>query len=121
MGTRLKTRELVKQLQEADPTGELEVTVGKTDIHFLQTLPGYYDGYYEVLVRDENLIDCYNVVGAEIRGTGYHVCIETFSIQDMLHDDPSAPVTIIGSNPEPRQARVDEWRAAGRLSRGGVD
>lgn len=63
----MKTKELIRRLQEEDPTGELEVTVGKTDIYFIQTLPGYYDGCYQVLKRDQELEGrCYSVIGAEV-------------------------------------------------------
>lgn len=88
----MKTADLVRLLQEADPSGELEVTVGKTDIWFLQVLPCYYDGYVEILKRDQTT-EYYNVLGAEKRGHGYHVMIETHSIADMLNGDPDLPVT----------------------------
>lgn len=64
-----------------DPTGELEVTVGKRDIFFLKILPGYYDGCYQVLRRDPELEGkCYDVIGAEIRSGGRHICIEVLGI-----------------------------------------
>jgi hypothetical protein len=107
----MTTAELIRQLQEADPTGELEVTVGKTAIHFLQVLPGYYDGCYQVLKTDPSN-EYYNVVGAEIRGSGKHVCIETHSIREALWDEPDMPVTYDSdATREKYKHRVNEWRA----------
>jgi hypothetical protein len=115
----VQTKELIRRLQEADPSGELEVTVGKTDIYFLQVIPSYYDGHCQILKRDPVLEgNCYNIVGAEIRSKGQHVCIETHSISEMLADEPDLPVTYDGTAAEARnKRRVEEWRATGRRFR----
>lgn len=39
----MKTAELVRQLREADPSGELECVVGSHNIHFVTTMP--HKGY----------------------------------------------------------------------------
>lgn len=72
----MKTKELIRQLQEADPTGEIECCVGNCDIDNVTVLPAYYDGNLQVItVRDER--------GAAIAGKLFHngrkVQIEAFS------------------------------------------
>lgn len=87
----MKTKELIRQLMKADPTGEEEVCVGNTDIHFVERLAAYYDGPLQVLERDE---DCefYNIVGARYKRTGYKVNIFTLSICDAILNTPEIPV-----------------------------
>jgi hypothetical protein len=107
----MKTSELIQRLQLADPSGELECTVGKTDIHFVHQIPCYYDGHVEILKRDPALEgECYNIVGAEIRGKGSHVSIETHSIREMLCDEPEMPVTYDSESAERSRATVEKWR-----------
>lgn len=119
----MKTAELIRQLQEADPSGELEVTVGKQDIFFLQVMPGYYDGCHQVLKRDPELEGkCYNIIGADIRSGGQHVCIETHSIRDAMADNPDFPVTFDSDYAERHyRARVAEWRAEAMRINASVD
>ena len=109
----MKTNELIRKLTEADPSGELEVTVGKTDIFFLQVLPGYYDGCYQTLKRDPELEEkCYDVIGAEIRSESRHVCINTLGVCDALLDNPDLPVSFDGEYAERHYASiVEKWRS----------
>ena len=58
----MKTKDLIKQLQELDPEGNCEV-FGAGDIHFAQRLPWYYDGKPGVLIRDESNTISYNIEG----------------------------------------------------------
>ena len=48
----MKVKDLIKQLQELDPTGEIEVCVGNSDIIDISLFPAYYDGYLQVLKKD---------------------------------------------------------------------
>lgn len=92
MGEEVKTKELIKQLQEADPTGEVEVTVGNTDIHFVDALPSYYDGCQQILIRDEKNKDSYNIIGGKVRSNGCKVMLRLHSIKDAIFDNPKLPV-----------------------------
>lgn len=87
----MKTKELIRQLQEIDPTGEIECCVDNADIFFLERIPAYYDGCLEVLQRDE-ACKYYNIIGAEIRSGGDKVKIRTLSIEDALWNDPDLPI-----------------------------
>lgn len=80
----MKTKELIRQLQEADPTGEVECCVGNVDIHFVGIEPAYYDGSLQVLVRDESKSPYYNIVGGKYVRMGDKVVIHTLSIEDAL-------------------------------------
>lgn len=84
----MKTKELIRRLQEIDPTGELECSVGGEDIFFCQHLPGYYDGSYEVLLRDESKRPYYDVVGVRICRHADKINIRTLSFEDFLLDHP---------------------------------
>lgn len=107
----MKTAELIRRLQEADPTGELPVCVGNVDVYFVQTLPAYYDGQLQQLVHDEGKRPYYSVVGAKITRRGTKVDIVTHSIRDALLDHPDMPVEC----DEPSMAeRVEQWRQEAR-------
>lgn len=106
----MKTKELIAQLQECDPSGEEEVSVGNHDIHFVEREPAYYDGCLQVLKRNERT-DCYNVVGAEIRGQGQKIVIHTLSIRWAILNDNKLPVTFDGEYAQKHYTdRVAEWR-----------
>lgn len=87
----MKTKELIRQLQDADPSGENEVCVGNSDIHFVDVLPAYYDGRLQVLIRDETKSN-YNIVGAKLVSNGVKVVIVPLSIFDALWNDPDMPI-----------------------------
>lgn len=87
----MKTKELIRQLQKADPTGELETCVLNEDIHFVDTLPALYDGKLQVLTRDDSK-NCYNIIGGKYVVKGHKVVIFPISITDALWNDPDMPV-----------------------------
>lgn len=87
----MKTKELIKQLQQADPTGDMDCCIGNRDIHFVATAPAYWDGCKQVLIRDE---DCeyYNIIGAKISSEGQKLVIHELSIESILWDNPDLPI-----------------------------
>lgn len=87
----MKTKEVIKLLQEEDPSGELECCVGNADIYYIETLPCYYDGCQQVLIRDPNN-KYYNVIGAKFIGHGTKINIRTLSISDAIFNDENLPV-----------------------------
>ena len=88
----MTTKELIEALQKEDPSGNLDVTVGKTPIHFVEQIQAYYDGCLEKLVQDKTN-PYYNIVGGIITSRGNHVDIHTLSLQDAIFEDPNLPVT----------------------------
>lgn len=101
----MKTKELIRRLQEEDPEGEAECCIGNADILFVEKVPAFYDGRLQVLIRDEKLKPFYDVVGAKITGHGEKVFIVKHSIEDMLLDDPELPVDLS----EVIQPQWKEW------------
>lgn len=87
----MKTKELIRQLQEMDPTGEEDVTVGNVDIHFVGREPSYWDGCKQVLIRDEEC-EYYNIIGAKVVSDGDKIVIETLSIRNAIWNDPDIPI-----------------------------
>lgn len=86
----MKTKELIRRLQEEDPLGETEVNVNGEDIYFCEKYPGYYDGAYEVLIHAEHRKPYYSPIGAKICRRGEKVVIKTLSSEDLLWDNPDA-------------------------------
>lgn len=82
----MKTKEVIRQLMEADPSGEEEVCVGNVDIHFIESAPAYYDGALQVLTRDPNN-KYYNVTGGKYRRSGTKINIHTLSITDAISNN----------------------------------
>ena len=95
----MKTKEVIRQLQEADPTGEAEVCVGNVDILFIDKSPAYYDGKLQVLERDENQKG-YNIVGAKLLSNGIKIVINPMSIYDALWEDPELPIDYSDLHPD---------------------
>lgn len=87
----MKTKELIRQLQEADPSGEIDCCIGNVDIHFVSVDPSHYDGCKQVLIRDEKN-PFYNIIGAKVVSEGQKVVLHALSIKDILWDDPDSPI-----------------------------
>jgi hypothetical protein len=63
----MKTKDLIKLLQEADTSGEFEVLIENSDIESLDVLPAYYDGRITVIKeRDKN----FRPIKSEVTGSG---------------------------------------------------
>jgi hypothetical protein len=108
----VKTRELIRQLQEADPSGELECCVGNHDIHFVERWPAFYDGALQILVRDPNKSG-YNIVGGIVQCSGEKVQIHTLSLEDCLFEQLDFPIEIRGADETLRryvEDRIEKWR-----------
>ena len=90
----MKTKELIRRLQEADPGGELECCVGNVDIYYIDILPSYYDGCLQILEYDEKLRDkCFSIVGARREESGSKIMLVPYSIREAISDDPDFPVS----------------------------
>jgi hypothetical protein len=95
----MKTKELIRQLRKADPSGEIECCVNNADIHFVNTEPAYYDGCLQVLKRDVNN-KYYNIIGAKYTSKGEKVVIRPLSISDAVWEQEDFPVEFEGLSPE---------------------
>lgn len=107
----MKTKDLIKELQEQDPSGELECVVGGEPIFFLQNLPAYYDGSLQYLIQDPDKAGSYNVVGAKFIDKGRKIEISTLTIENAIWEAPELPVDCSEvSNIERKEKKVEEWR-----------
>lgn len=84
----MKTKELVKLLMLADPTGEEECCIGNSDIISVERMPAYYDGCLQVLERDKTNPN-YNVIGAKYVGNGIKINIVPYTI----FENENLPIT----------------------------
>jgi hypothetical protein len=117
----MKTKELIRRLQEADPTGEVECCVGNLDIYDIYQIGAYYDGALQVLIHDESKRDkSWSVIGAKMKGNGTKVQINTLSIEDVIYDTVETeaddfPVAIEGYCDDTyRRKMVDGWKQEAR-------
>jgi hypothetical protein len=113
----MKTKDLIKELQEADPSGELECCVDNIDIWTVTTEPAYWDGSLQLLVRDPALTGkCYDIIGGKYVRSGHKVVISPRSITDILWDDDDAVIDYSGAGAHAERYRKtdEETRQAGR-------
>ena len=105
----MKTKELIRLLQEQDPSGEEECCCGNQDIFFVSKDFAYYDGSLQVLIRDPAKAPYYDVVGGKYVRTGFKIQIHTLGISDIL-DDPKAVIdyTEVGPDLQGAYATADE-------------
>ncbi|MDA4132016.1 MAG: hypothetical protein OK454_02665 [Thaumarchaeota archaeon] len=88
----MKGKELIRLLQEIDPTGEVEVSVGNIDIWDVHQEPAYWDGKLQLVVRDPAKAPYYDIVGGKYVVSGSKIVISTMSIADVLWSDPEAAI-----------------------------
>lgn len=109
----MKTRDLIRRLQDADPTGEAEVCVDNEDICWVHPMEAYWDGRLQVLERDGN-----RVVGAKVTSMGTKVKIVHLSIEEAIYDNPELPVDLselgISRSVEEWTADIAKWREESR-------
>ena len=110
----MKTKELIRQLQEADPSGEMNCCVENVDIFFVDCEPAYWDGCLQVLERDPTS-KYYNVIGAKYTTEGRKIVIVTHSIKDAILENPDLPIEYEGFSDESKtkgsyQKDVEKWR-----------
>lgn len=88
----MKTRELIAELQKADPSGEIEVCVGNEPIYVVARGPAYYDGPLGMLIRDG--AQGYDIVGYKFTQDGEKVDIEVMGLDDCILDNADLPVDV---------------------------
>ena len=111
----MKTSELIRLLQEADPSGEVECCINNHDIYSVELSPAFHDGFLEILVRGHNLRPYYDVVGGIIRRTGQKIWLRSLPLVDAVCDarNKDFPIDIEETHLETRQhieKEVRKWR-----------
>lgn len=106
----MKTKELIRRLQEEDPDGEAEVNCGGDDIYVVERLPGYYDGSYQTLIHAPHRKPYYTPIGVTIRRRGDKVILKTLSVEDLLWDNPDALIQYDSEESRERHQRCLEGK-----------
>jgi hypothetical protein len=96
----MKTSELIAQLREADPSGEIEVFSGSCPVYGVENLPAYYDGPAQSLIRNSN-----NIKGIKLRISGRKIKLHTIDYEVILWDTPDAEIDLS----ELGEAARKEW------------
>jgi hypothetical protein len=78
----MKTKELIRLLSSADPSGEAECCIDNCDIIDVDLMEYYYDGRCEVFRRDANG----KIIGAGYLNSGTKIKIRARSISEYLFD-----------------------------------
>lgn len=106
----MKSKELIRQLQELDPTGEIEVTGWYGAIHFANRTQYYWDGYVHTLILDEH--GCAKGMRIGPIANEDKIVLHEMDLEDVLLDNPDAPITInvSGSSRERYEKKVAEAR-----------
>lgn len=105
----MKTKELIRLLQKADPTGEEECCIDNADISAVYPEQAYYDGLLEVLERNEKG----RIVSGKFVGSGTKILIRPHSIHNAIENNSDFPVTYERCNDnqiERYKSHVAEWR-----------
>lgn len=77
----MKVKELIEQLSKCDPEAEV-IAEGKC-IYFIEELPGYYDGSYQVLIQDKSS-PYFNIKGVEFTRANKKVRLNMMDFEDVI-------------------------------------
>lgn len=83
----MKTKELVRLLQEEDPSGEEECCIGNEDISCLYSESAYWDGCLQTMIHENG-----KLVGFKFSSEGSKVVIRSLGLRDALLDNPKLSV-----------------------------
>lgn len=104
----MKSKELIKQLRQLDPTGEIEVVAGGRDIYFCAGEPYYWDGIPDLLIRDEKLKPFWHVIGMEQMSSGSKIELNLLDLEDIVFEDDDNKYIYKGN--ENFMKRVEKYR-----------
>lgn len=80
----MKTKDLIKHLQEIDPNGEFEICIENADIEYIDVLPAYYDGRITIVKeRDEYM----RSLKSEVTGVGTKINLFRHDWTDRFSDE----------------------------------
>ena len=84
----MKTKDLIKLLQEADPEGEIECCIGNCDIVGVDPMPAYWDGRLQIIERNKDG----TAIGAKYTTKGSKIKICSLPISELIFDYPEIPI-----------------------------
>ena len=78
----MKTKELIKQLQELDPEGDTDVIIDGAPVWTVEDLPAYYDGLKPELIQLGHRY--FDVIGYRYTGKGRKISLRSCCLSDAL-------------------------------------
>lgn len=90
----MKTKDLIKKLQELDPSGETEVFFDDKDSLFIRVEPMHSGSWAQRL--DKNGYD--EVRGATLVGEGNKISVRTISMNELIKRNPNIKISIEGDD-----------------------
>lgn len=102
----MKTKELIRLLQEEDPSGEIECCIGNADIKCVYLETAYWDGCLQVFKRNESG----KVIGAKYISEGMKLQIDSMSIEDAIYSIPDLEVEYTSEYVEKYRDNIDKIR-----------
>jgi hypothetical protein len=84
----MKTKELIKRLQELDPEGEFEVFSDDGNIFAPVKLPWYYDGTLGIIIPNDSEFEPFNIKGLrQINSSDkFKIYLYSYSMDDLAVD-----------------------------------
>jgi hypothetical protein len=113
----MKTKDVIRLLQEADPSGEMQACVANMDIVEINVINvGYWDGCLQILERDPN--DPERIVGGRFCAGQPKVDIYCLNIDDFVYSDPELPVSYDSAYAHGKyHARIEAVRVRARAAK----
>ncbi len=113
---KMKTKELIKQLQQNDPGGEAEVYVGGQPIDYVDSpMPWWYDG--RAMLMEKDTFGNVSYVGWGKSFNKLHLV--EFDLGNFLMDNPEFPIDLSGitqhSDINNFKEMIEKYREQGRL------
>lgn len=111
----MKTAELIRLLQKADPSGELPVCIDNVSPYVVDVEPAYYDGCMQMLIEDPSLKPYYSIVGVKYISRGLKVQIKPLDVESAILDNPDLPVEYESDFANDwYKPKVETWREESR-------
>lgn len=109
----MKTKELIEQLQKADPSGEIECCIENAAIGYIHKEYAYYDGCLQIIIGKDGRYS------AKIMEKGYKIFVNPVDLETHVFDDPDFEIDInnlTGYYKTSWERRIERWRKEGRMS-----
>jgi hypothetical protein len=90
----MKTKDLIKKLQELDPEGDIECCVGNNSIIYVDKMPAYYDGHLIKADMDSSS----NVISHTITNKGFKINFMFYTLESAIIDNVDHKVDTVNSN-----------------------
>jgi hypothetical protein len=106
----MKTKELIRLLQEADPIGNEDVVVDNCDIWQVYPEEAHYDGCKQLLVRDKRIKNRYDIKGMKISDKGKKISIFTYDWKEAILNNPEVKIELDLTHKEEYEKEIKDYR-----------